>query len=136
MACKGDSLARDGVVYVPIVNAVAQFSSTNIVNQVLSKGTGELDALDVNTGKILWASPLKAPDFGGATVAGNLVFTSTFTSQVLAFNRSSGHQVWSWQVPTYTNGLLTVVGDTILVPADLGKTPMLIALRVGTSGAN
>lgn len=126
----------DGVVYVPIVNAAAQFSSTNIVNQVLTTGTGELDALDVNTGKILWASLLKAPDFGGATVAGDLVFTSTFTGQVLAFNRSSGHQVWSWQAPTYINGLLTVVGDTLLVPAGLGKAPMLIALRVGTTGAD
>jgi outer membrane protein assembly factor BamB len=101
----------------------------------LTKGTGELDALDVRTGKILWAAPLQSPDFGGATVAGDLVFTSTFTGQVLAFNRSSGHQVWSWQAPTYINGLLTVVGDTILVPAGLGKTPMLMALRVGTTGA-
>jgi outer membrane protein assembly factor BamB len=126
----------DGVVYVPIVNAATQFSSTHTVNQVLSKGTGELDALDVNTGKILWTSPLKEPDFGGATVSGDLVFTSTFTGQVLAFNRSSGHQVWSWQTPTHTNGLLTVVGDTILVPAALGTTPMLIALRVGTTGAD
>jgi glucose dehydrogenase len=126
----------DGVVYMPIVNAAAQVSSTSVVNQVLTNGTGELDALDVNTGKFLWASPLKAPDFGGATVAGDLVFISTFTGQVLAFNRSSGHQVWSWQAPTYLNGLLTVVGDTLLVPAGLGQTPMLIALRVGTTGAH
>ena len=125
----------DGVVYVPIINAAAQFSSTTLVNQVLTKGTGELDALDVHTGKVLWAAPLQSPDFGGATVAGDLVFTSTFTGQVLAFNRSSGHQVWSWQAPTYINGLLTVVGDTLLVPAGLGKTPMLMALRVGTTGA-
>lgn len=121
----------DGVVYVPIINAAAQFSSTTVVNQVLTKGTGELDALDVTTGKILWAAPLQAPDFGGATVAGDLVFTSTFTGQVLAFNRSSGQQAWSWQAPTYINGLMTVVGDTLLVPAGLGKTPMLMALRVG-----
>ena len=126
----------DGVVYVPIVNAAAEFSATSVVNQVLTTGTGELDALDVTTGKMLWAAPLKAPDFGGATVAGDLVFTSTFTGQVLAFNRSSGQQVWSWQAPTYTNGLLTVVGDTLLVPAGLGKTPTLIALSVGTTGAD
>src|SRR5256885_12289942 len=40
-----------------------------------------------------------AADFGGATVAGDLVFTSTYTGQVLAFNRTSGQQVWSWQAP-------------------------------------
>lgn len=49
----------DGVVYVPIVNAAAQFSATTVVNQELTKGTGELDALDVNTGKILWTAPLQ-----------------------------------------------------------------------------
>jgi outer membrane protein assembly factor BamB len=129
----------NGVVYVPIVNAAAQFSATQQVGQVLSTGTGELDAIDVNTGKILWASPLQAPDFGGATVAGDLVFTSTMTGQVLAFNRSSGQQVWSWQSPVGINSPLIVVGDRVLVPAGLGagigKTPMLVALRVGATGA-
>jgi len=123
-----------GVVYVPIVNAAAQFSATSQVGQVLSTGTGELDAIDVNNGKILWASPLQAPDFGGATVAGNLVFTSTFSGQVLAFKRSSGQQLWSWQSPEGINSPLIVVGDTVLVPAGLGETPMLIALRVGATG--
>ncbi len=51
---------------MPIVNAAAEFSATTVVNQVLTTGTGELDALDVNTGKLLWAAPLKAPDFGAA----------------------------------------------------------------------
>lgn len=128
----------DGVVYVPIVNAAAQFSATSIVGQELPKGTGELDAIDVNTGKILWASHLKVPDVGGATVAGDLVFTSTYTGQVLAFNRLSGQQVWSWQSPVGINSPLTVVGDMVLIPAGLGlsqgETPMLIALKVGATG--
>jgi outer membrane protein assembly factor BamB len=124
-----------GVVYVPIVNAAAQLSATQQVGQVLSNGTGELDAIDANSGKILWASPLKAPDFGGATVAGDLVFTSTYTGQVLAFNRSSGQQVWAWQSPVGINSPLTVAGDTVLLPAGTGGAPMLIALKVGATGA-
>jgi hypothetical protein len=64
------------------------------------------------------------------------VNTSTFTGQVLAFKRSSGQHVWSWQAPMYINGPLTVVGDTLLVPAGLGQTPKLMALRVGTTGAD
>jgi outer membrane protein assembly factor BamB len=120
-----------GVVYVPIVNAAAQFSATSQVGQVLTTGSGELDAIDVNSGKILWASHLKAPDFGGATVAGDLVFTSTYTGQVLAFNRSSGQQVWSWQSPAGINSPLIVVGDMLLIPAGVGSTPMLVALKLG-----
>jgi outer membrane protein assembly factor BamB len=126
----------DGVVYVPIVNDATQFSATSLVGQA-STNTGELDALDVNTGKILWVAPLSALDLGGAIVARDLVFTSTYSGQVLAFNRSSGHQVWSWQSPTDINSPLIVVGDTVLIPAGLavaGQTPMLIALRIGATG--
>jgi outer membrane protein assembly factor BamB/plastocyanin len=125
-----------GVVYVPIVNAASRFSATSFVGQpaALSTGNGELDAIDVNTGKILWKSTLKAPDFGGATVAGDLVFTSTYTGQVLAFNRTSGQQVWSWQAPSGINSPLTAVGNTLLIPVGLGSSPMLVALRVGATG--
>jgi alcohol dehydrogenase (cytochrome c) len=73
-----------------------------------SKAIGELDAIDVNTGRILWSSPLKAPDFGGATVSRDLIFTSTFTGTVLTLNRSSGKQVWSWQTSVDINSPLTV----------------------------
>ena len=83
---------------------------------------------------MLWKSTLKAPDFGGATVAGDLVFTSTYTGQVLAFNRTSGQQVWSWQAPSGINSPLTAVGNTLLIPAGLGSSPMLVALRVGATG--
>jgi glucose dehydrogenase len=123
-----------GVVYVPIVNAAAQFSATQVVSDDTDTGIGELDALDVTTGQILWASHLKAPD-GSATVSGDLVFTATYAGQVLAFNRSSGHQVWSWQAPGGVISPLTVVGDTVLIPVGLANSPMLVALRVGTAGA-
>jgi glucose dehydrogenase len=125
----------DGVVYVPIVDAAAQFTATQWVSDDTTNGIGELDALDAATGQILWASHLKAPDLGGATVSGDLVFTATFTGQVIAFDRTSGQQVWSWQAPAGINSPLTVVGDTVLVPAGRGKTPMLVALKLGAAGA-
>lgn len=125
----------DGIIYVPIVNAPAEFTSTAQVGQ--APGAGELDALDVNTGKLLWSASLQTPDFGGATVVGDLVFTSTYAGQVLAFNRMTGRQVWSWQAPAGINASLTVVGDTVLVPAGVtgvigvAQTPLLLALKVG-----
>jgi outer membrane protein assembly factor BamB/plastocyanin len=127
----------NGVVYVPVVNAPAKFSATGTISSaynVVSSSSGELDAIAVNTGKLLWSSPLKAPDFGGATVAGDLVFTSTYTGQVLAFNRTSGQQVWSWHAPDGINSPISVVGNTLLIPAGLGRSPMLVALRVGATG--
>ncbi len=124
----------DGVVYVPIVDAAAQVSATQVVSDDTATGIGELDALDATTGQIRWVAHLKAPD-GSATVSGDLVFTATYWGQVLAFNRTSGHQVWSWQAPGGINSPLTVAGDTLLVPVGLGNTPMLVALRIGAAGA-
>jgi outer membrane protein assembly factor BamB len=125
----------DAVVYVPIVNDVDDFSGAQITGGVSpSDATGELDAIDVNTGKILWTSPLKSPDFGGATVAGDLVFTSTFAGQVVALNRPSGKQVWSWQSQAEINSPLTIVGDTVIVLAGAGNNPTLTALTVGATG--
>jgi outer membrane protein assembly factor BamB/plastocyanin len=127
----------NGVVYVPVVNAPAKYMATGHVTYAtsnLSSSSGELEAIAVNTGKLLWTSHLKAADFGGATVAGDLVFTSTYTGQVLAFDRTSGQQVWSWQAPDGINGSITAVGNTLLIPAGLGSVPMLVALRLGARG--
>jgi outer membrane protein assembly factor BamB/plastocyanin len=124
----------DGVVFVPIVNMSSDYTPSKSSGLDLTKGTGELDAIDINTGKLLWKNDLKAPDFGGATVAGDLVFTSTYSGQMLAYDRKSGKQVWSEQAPAGINGEMTIVGDTILVPAGLGAKPQLLALKVGASG--
>jgi plastocyanin len=124
----------DGVVYVPVVNAGFEFSATKFTLGDLSKATGELNAIDAASGRILWKTDLAAPDFGGATVVGDLVFTSTFSGEVLAFDRATGRQVWKWQAPGGINGFLSVAGDTVLVPMGLGNAPGLIALRIGATG--
>jgi outer membrane protein assembly factor BamB len=123
-----------GVVYVPVVNLPTDFTDTSLSVPNVSGGTGELDAIDVNTGRILWTSKLNSIDTGGALVAGDLVFTSTFDGKVLAFNRASGKQVWSYQAPGGTNGFITAAGNRLLVPVGLGATPMLVSLRLGATG--
>jgi glucose dehydrogenase len=123
----------DGVVYVPIVDAAAQFSATRVVSDDTNTGIGEFAAIDVNTGQVLWVSHFNAPA-GSATVSGDLVFTATYSGQVLALDRTSGRQVWSWQAPGGVISPLTVTGNMVLVPEGLGDTPMLMALRIGDSG--
>jgi outer membrane protein assembly factor BamB len=123
----------DGTVYVPVVNAGADFYGGRRISADVSKGTGELDAIDAATGQIQWKADLDSPDFGAATVAGDLVFTSTFKGKVLAFDRTSGKQVWMWQAPGGINGFLSVAGDTLLVPVGLASPPQLVALRIGAS---
>jgi outer membrane protein assembly factor BamB len=124
----------DGVVFVPVVNVPTDYTATSMIQPDVSRGTGELDAIDVDTGAILWTAKLDAPDFGGALVAGDLVFTSTFTGEVLAFDRASGKQVWSLQAPGGINSPMSAAGDTLLVPVGLGPRPMLLALTLGATG--
>jgi outer membrane protein assembly factor BamB len=124
----------DGVVYVPVVNVPTDYTSTSMIQPNVARGTGELDAIDVSTGRILWTAKLDTPDFGGALVAGDLVFTSTFTGEVLAFDRASGTPVWSLQAPGGINSPMSAVGDTLLVPVGLGPRPMLLALVLGATG--
>ena len=124
----------DGVVFVPVVNVPTDYTATSMTQPDVSRGTGELDAIDVNTGAILWTAKLDAPDFGGALVAGDLVFTSTFTGEVVAFDRASGKQVWSMQAPGGVNSPMSAAGDTLLVPVGLGPQPMVLALVLGATG--
>jgi outer membrane protein assembly factor BamB len=126
--------SANGVVYVPVANLQTNFTDTSFTLPNPSTGTGELDAIDVNTGRILWTSKLDSEDFGSVVVAGDLVFTSTFNGKVLAFNRTSGKPVWSWQAPGGINGFLAAAGDRLLVPVGLGATPMLVSLKLGAAG--
>jgi outer membrane protein assembly factor BamB len=126
--------SANGVVYVPVANLQTTFTDTAFTLPNPSTGTGELDAIEVNTGRILWSSKLDSEAFGSSVVAGDLVFTATFTGKVLALNRTSGKQVWSWQAPGGINGFLAVAGDRLLIPVGLGATPMLVSLKLGSAG--
>jgi outer membrane protein assembly factor BamB/plastocyanin len=124
----------DGVVFVPVVNVPTDYTASTSTQPDVASGTGELYAIDVSTGTILWTAKLDAPDFGGALVAGDLVFTSTFTGEVVAFDRATGKQVWSMQAPGGINSPMSAAGDTLLVPVGLGTRPMLLALELGATG--
>jgi outer membrane protein assembly factor BamB/plastocyanin len=123
----------DGVVYAPVTNLSSDYTATSgPTGTDLSTATGELDAIDAASGRVLWTATLDSANFGAATVAGDLVFTSTYSGEVLAFDRASGSQVWSWQAPAAINAFLSVAGDMLLVPVGQGDAPQLVALRLGT----
>jgi plastocyanin len=94
-------------------------------------GEGRIAALDLNTGAILWETLLDSAPFGGVTAINDLLFTSTFDGMVYALSRDSGEIVWTYQAPAGINGWMAATGDTILVPAGVGGSPQLVALRLG-----
>lgn len=122
-----------GVLYVPIVNLPSSFSPTafDFSTFDLSRSTGELVAIDVNTGAILWAQTYPTMNIGAATVVNDLVFTATMDGMIYAYDRVTGDEVWSYQAPAGVNGWPAVVDDTILWPAGMGEAPVLVALKLG-----
>lgn len=127
----------DGVAYVPVVDLSTTFTSPSVVvgtiGNVLKAG-GEMVALDVATGKQLWATKLSQMPLGGATVSGDLVFTSTFTGEVDALSRANGSVVWTSKLTAGSNSTLAIAGDTLIAGAGLslgaGAKPALVAYRL------
>jgi alcohol dehydrogenase (cytochrome c) len=75
---------------------------------------------------------------GGATVANDLVFTVTFTGEVVALSRKTGAIVWTTRLPAGSNATLAIVGSTLLAGAGLPLTktqhPVVVAYRLGATG--
>jgi outer membrane protein assembly factor BamB len=131
----------DGVVYVPVANLASVWDkpTTGLGGANFGEGKGELVALALGTGRVLWDTKLPQMPDGDATVVNDLVFTTTFDGFVIAFNRSSGAIVWKQKLPAFTNAPVAVVGDTLITaasfPGGKGQTTEVVAFRLGAHGS-
>jgi len=101
-------------------------------------GTGEIEALNLTTGKVQWDTKVPAMPLGATTVSNDLVFTTLYTGVLVALNRSTGAIVYEHKLPTSANAPIAIAGNTILVPAGgpnlygpKGGSPQLVAYTVG-----
>jgi outer membrane protein assembly factor BamB len=130
--------AADGVVYVPVDNLPETFATATapVGTSNFYQGKGEMVAIDIATGKPLWATQLPQLLFGGATVSNDLVFTTTFTGELIALSRQDGSVVWTAQLPAGSNATLAIVGNTLLagagIPLKATQHPVVVAYRLGT----
>jgi outer membrane protein assembly factor BamB len=83
----------------------------------LTKGRGGFTALNAATGAVLWQRKLPSPDFGAATVANDVVFTSNYAGTVYAFDTQTGRTLWTMKAPAGINSFPAIDGDTLLVGA-------------------
>ena len=127
MAC------ADGILYVPVINESGDFTPTGFVEHEDDEGTGmgELVALDVSTGKLIWSKSFSSLPVGAATVVNDLVFTSTLDGMIYALNKKTGEEVWNYQAPGGINGWPAASGDFIIFPVGIGPNAQLIALQSG-----
>ena len=76
-----------GRLFVPWLDlATASASGRRRRHRALKRGRGGLTAVDAATGTVAWQHALPSMDFGAATVANDVVFTSTYAGTIYAFD--------------------------------------------------
>jgi alcohol dehydrogenase (cytochrome c) len=108
-----------GTLFVPWVNlcAVGSATSESIPSSAFATATGGLTAFDAATGKVKWQAKLPHANFGAATVANDVVFTSDFTGKIYAFSTATGKRLSTLQAPAGVNGFPAVTDKLLLVGA-------------------
>ena len=90
-------LATNGTTAFAAVNDLAvQLSvkgvteSSKAFEASIPKATGEMIAVNEDTGKIEWDDKLPSSPYGAASVTGDVVFTTTYNGYLYAFNTATG----------------------------------------------
>jgi outer membrane protein assembly factor BamB len=107
-------------LFVPWLNFAVRASASGLAGGFafnFKTGTGGLSALDAGTGKVLWENKLPSEDFGAATVANDVVFTSTYAGTIYAFDAKTGKTLWTTKAPAGVNSFPAVTKDMLIVGA-------------------
>jgi len=129
--------AADGVVYVPVVDLPSSFAiaTQRVGKATFKQGIGEMVAIDMATGQQLWVTKLAQLPLGGATVANDLVFTTTLTGDLVALSRKDGSMVWTSHLPAGSNATLAISGSTLLagagLPLNATQRAVVVAYQLG-----
>jgi outer membrane protein assembly factor BamB len=112
----------DGVIYVPANNLCANFTTKtkSIVAIPLpnpTTGTGDFEALNLSTGKVMWDTKLPSSPYGSATVTNDLVFTTMFNGKLIGMDTKTGKIVWQQQLSAGTNAPVAIDGDMLVTAA-------------------
>ena len=123
----------DGVVYAAVLNSPSVHSPDRLYSFADARVgvmRGEVAAVELASGDVLWRTKVDGDPLGGATVVGNLIFTATYQGALLALDRKTGEIVWSAAAPGGVNGQPAVAGDTIVWPVGVASPASLVAYRL------
>jgi outer membrane protein assembly factor BamB len=135
-------MASDGrTVFVPVNNLWAIYHGQELPHQQDPlEGTGELEAIDIATGRVRWDRKLPHGDYGAASISGDVVFTTTYDGTVWALSTRSGKPLWRARLPAGNDAPLAIAGDTLVVGAGVALSkrarPALVAYRLDAGAAS
>jgi outer membrane protein assembly factor BamB len=114
------------------------FPSLSALVEALAQATGEVDAVDQDTGKFRWVTQLPSTPYGAATVTNDVVFTTTFDGDLYALDANTGAVLLKAPLSAGSNAPVAVDGDYVIVGAGFplapGQQPLIIAYKLGAHG--
>jgi alcohol dehydrogenase (cytochrome c) len=132
-----DLAVANSTVYVETLDVPVTYTTLSLR---ASKGpgstTGEVEALNLATGKVEWDQKVPQLPLGAITVSNDLVFTTLYNGVLIALNRSTGAVVYRRRLPTSTNSPIAIAGNTVIVPTGGPRTrtgagdPQVVAYTV------
>jgi alcohol dehydrogenase (cytochrome c) len=106
--------------------------------EAVENATGEMVAVNQDTGAVEWDTPLPSSPYGAATVTNDVVFTTTFKGYLYALDATTGALLFSTPMTAGSNAPVAVDGDYVIAGAGatLSSTQrnMIIAYKLGATG--
>lgn len=107
-----------GVLYVPWTDLCFKGSATGLVRGgPVPPVSGGLAAVDAATGAVLWRHTFTKMDAGAATIANDVVFTSTFDGTIYALSTKTGAALWKTKTPAGINSFPALTRTMLIVGA-------------------
>jgi alcohol dehydrogenase (cytochrome c) len=101
------------VLYVPWIDLCFKGSATGLVGG--GKAGSGLAAVDNATGAVRWKDTLEGVDSGAATVADDVVFTSTTDGTIYALSTETGSTLWQTKAPSGINSFPAVTRTMLIL---------------------
>jgi alcohol dehydrogenase (cytochrome c) len=136
-------LATNGTTTFAAVNNLAVpmtvkglAESSKAYEASIPKATGEVVAVNQDTGKIEWDDKLPSSPYGAATVTNNVVFTTTYSGHLYAFNAATGAILLNTPLSAGSNSPVTIDGGYVIAGAavPLSGQALIIAYKLGAHG--
>ena len=128
--------AVNDIPYAMTINGGAE--SSKAFQASISKGTGEMVAVNQDTGKIIWDDKLPSSPYGAAAVTNGVVFTTTYSGYLYAFNAATGAILLKKPLSSGANAPVAIDGDYVLAGAGVqiprGNKQLIIAYKLGATG--
>jgi outer membrane protein assembly factor BamB len=104
----------------------------------VTKATGEMVAVNQDTGTVEWDTPLPSSPYGAATVTNDVVLTTTFHGDLYALDAATGAILFKTPMSAGSNAPVAVDGDYIIAGAGAAlsstQRDMIIAYKLGATG--